>query len=349
MPWFLVLSACASCFELPGENEQPEESPPPAADSGEEAEGDTAEDTGELPLPDRCDQPHEDDENFGNDYSQPIVLPLDTWSCGTIDAVNDVEYFTFTTTEPGWMKIDAQAELRGSSANLYSLISFLSGEDAVTTHGRSYGSDPLTVFFAPTAGDYLVTLAESSGGYGDAYGWWMVVSMSKAPVEFDLVESEPNDDRSLATAFAPEVQLDGEGEPTDPGVAAVSYYATIGDAGDADWWIVNLPEGADQFVLDVDSFVLGAPTDIQLTLYWTDDTGALDFFDEEGTDQDGSVEDPWGEYDVATIRAQGAADYPERTDFNQIAVRTTNWEGTDGSMFHWYTLTLTTTDLEKSE
>ncbi len=347
MSWILLLAACASCFELPGEDspDQVEDTPPidtnlDSADTG---------DTGEAPLPGPCTQPHEDDENFGNDYSQPIALQLDAWACGTIDAANDVEYFTFTTLQSGWMKVDAQAELRGSSADLFTLVAFLTGDDAVTTTGRSLGSDPLTVFYAPTPGDYFVSLAESDAGYGDAYGWWMVASMTKAPVDFDLTETEPNDGREEATTLVPVEELDENGVPITPGVSVVKYYGTIGDGGDADWWIVNIPEGADLFLLDVDSFKLGAPTDIQLTLYWTDESGALDFFDEEGTDEDGSVEDPWGEYDVAKIRAQGAKDYPTRTRFDQIAVRTTNWEGSDGSMFHWYTLSLTMTDLEKTE
>jgi hypothetical protein len=346
MSWILLLTACASCFDPPGEEQPPlEEDPPPIVDTAE----DTGEDTGGTPLPTKCELEVTDDDDFGNDYSQPILLPMDTWACGTIDAANDVEYFNFTTNQPGWLKVDAQAEMRGSSADLFTLVSFLTGDDAVTTTERPNSADPLTVFYAPEVGDYLVSLAEQSGGYGEAYGWWLVASMTKAPVDFDLTEQEPNDDRAHAMTMAPRVQVDDDGNAVDPGVSTVTYYGTIGDGGDADWWIVEIPEGADMFLLDVDSFVYGAPTDIQLTLYWTDESGALDFFDEEGTDQDGSPQDPWGEYDIARIRKTGAEDYPARTTFDRIAVRTTNWNGSMGSMFHWYTLTLTVTDLEKSE
>ena len=347
MVWILLLAACASCFEPPGDDpKNPEQDTHPPPDDTDT--GDTG-DTGEPPLPQPCAQPHEDDADFGNDYSQPIALALDSWACGTIDAANDVEYFTFTTLEPGWMKIDAQAQSRGSSADLFTLITFLTGDDGVITSGRPLSSDPLTVFYAPIAGDYFVSLAESQGGHGDAYGWWLVASMTKSPVVYDLVEMEPNDSRSTATTLVPVEELDETGVPVNPGVSEITYYGTIGDGGDADWWIIDLPEGADQFHLDVDSFVYGAPTDIHLTLYWTDDTGVLDFFDDEGTDEDGSSQDPWGKYDIAKIREDGAADYPTRTRFDQIAVRTTDWEGTAGSMFHWYTLTLTMTDLEKPE
>jgi hypothetical protein len=347
MSWILLLTACASCFDPPGEDAKPNDTDDfvPPIDTAE----DTGEDTGDVPLPGKCSLPHEDDENFSNDYSQPTLLPLDTWACGSIDAVNDVEYFNFTTAQGGWVKVEAQAEARGSSADLFTLVSFLTGDDAVTTTGRPNSADPLTLFYAPDPGDYLASLAETSGGYGEAYTWWFVVSMTKSPVDFDLTEQEPNNDRAHATTLVPVVQVDDDGNVVEPGVSTISYYGSIGDGGDADWWIIDIPEGADLFLLDIDSFKYGAPTDIQLTLYWTDSSGALDFFDDEGTDEDGSAEDPWGEYDIARIRKQGAADYPERTSFDQIAVRTANWNGSVGSMFHWYTLRLTMTDLEKSE
>ena len=83
-------------------------------DSGEKDSGDTAVDTAPPPP---C--PVMEEEPNG-DYDTAQIVQMEKWICGTFDEASesaaDLDVFSFTTAEEGWVKMWARGQDIGSSA-----------------------------------------------------------------------------------------------------------------------------------------------------------------------------------------------------------------------------------------
>lgn len=272
---------------------------------------DTADDIGSA---DRCAVEEVEDADFANDFGQQLEVPLDTWACGYVDAAGDNDYLTFTTTSSGWVEILVEAEVRGSPADMWELVNYVEGGQGTKSIGPPGSLDPWNVFYAEQRGTYIVDLLEETEAFGPDYGWWFKAAMTTAPVAYDVMDA--GDHSSLETA---------EALPTE-----TTYFASIGTPGESDWWHVEVPEGARQMTVDVDAVPYGSSADMTLDLYWSDPDSTYMFTDDK--DQDRVGEDPWCQPDLDAVE--------QARDMTGIDIRAYNWEEYEGSIFHWYTITV---------
>lgn len=282
----------------------------------DDTEGDSAADTSDSDTsetdtgpPPRCDF-EELEPNNSPDTSQ--VLPMEQWACGEFSAYLDLDWFTITPTQPGWVTVRVESALRGSSANPQLLVDG-GGESAQVLDGY-LTTDPLLVFPAPAIEPYRVTLAETNLLYGDDYTWFMLTTQSKEPVEWDTEEAEPNDDRAEAQVFIP----------------GQTVFGSVGNEGDFDWYKITTPyEGQQTLTFDVTAFTEGSAANLMLVLYdATEGSAALK------TSYSGEIDydrDPYFEKNVTGVQ-----------DLYLLA-RT---EDDKGSRFHWYTLSMTATPID---
>ncbi len=335
--WLFLSLACASCFELPpSDDDNTEEIPPPPDDD------DTAEDSGETSEgpPELCGVTEQtDDTDRATDYDRIIDLPLETYACGNFDASGDSEWFSFTTTEAGWVKFDVQAAARGSSADpMYQLFMLEGGDESTRTLGRELSSDPWNVWLAPVPGTYNVVMGESSNDFGDDYRWWVVASVTKSPVDYGTTEeavasaqgrsSVDHDsfDERLSLTVRP-----ADAEESDyPKTRVLAHLAEIDEV---DWWYIPIPEGATSLHIETDAWQYGSAADNQMDIYWDDD-GVFGSSDDEHiwTDNYGHGDhdhDPYAEICTNLSEHTGIAVAVELDPAEQV---------TGGGMFHWYTI-----------
>jgi len=259
-------------------------------------------------LPPRCDAM----EVEPNDrVDQTMEMGMERWMCGVLmpeDPYNaplgDVEYLSFSNTQPGWIEVSVEAARRGSSADMQLVL--YDSDASVTVYDGYQTSDPVLRFPEAALTDFTLVLGESRYGFGDSYDWYTLASLVKAPVEWAATEIEPNDQQVLATVYT----------------MGTTIYGTVDSAGDFDWFRVTVPEGTTTVRFSMNAFKLGSPIDGQLLLYDTDGTTLL------RDDHDGQLgydRDPWFEW-----RPPAPGDYP-------FLIRN---ETTNGSRFHWYTVTV---------
>ncbi|MSQ01609.1 MAG: hypothetical protein EXR71_06920 [Myxococcales bacterium] len=328
----LLLLGCRGCIDLPSESDADVSQPPqdPDTDSAEDT-ADTGDDDAGDGLPGRCALEEVEDENFNNDYTQIVTLPLETWACGRIDANGDREYYRFTTQQTGWLRVDTQAEARGSSADIDHIVTMPDADESVKQVGRFGNADPLNVFYADVAGEYLVVLGERTGGFGEEYGWWLRVSEVKPPRTSDLTELEPNDRAPQAT----------------PLVEGARYYGVLADPGDDDWYRMTIPSGSTHMACGTKAVEYGSAANMEMELFWAGTTGLVVW--DEGIDARTGSEDVWFEYDLASLLARAEAtiaddrtndpdNWPEGSiDLGSFNMRVHDYDESVGSMFHWYT------------
>jgi len=322
----VLLSACSCRPDLPHPVNEGDVTKDPD-DSGDipswvEDSGDV--DTAPPPNP-RCTYEISEDDDPDNDFLEQYAVPLDTWACGFVDRVNDLDTLTFTTTMPGWLEVAVEAQSRSSSANMQNTLSFLTGDESTLTGERYGGSDPLNVFYAPLAGNYLAILTASNTGSGEAYGWWFIARVTKPPVDLDTTEQEPND--------APE-----QGLPMD---ADTRYFGTFGEPADSDWYVIDVPADATSITYETDAFEFGSAADPNLEFHWGGEDRMFIYTD-SWDDWTESV-DARGEFDIAEqidiatdLKATSPDLFPHDLDFTRLYVRAYDGDDTRGSMFRWY-------------
>ncbi|MBM4365643.1 MAG: hypothetical protein FJ102_05470 [Deltaproteobacteria bacterium] len=335
--WILFAFACASCFQPPSSAEENnEEIPPPPEDD------DTAEDTAgtQEGPPELCAvEEIEPDDDPAGDYGRILSVPMESYACGNIDVEGDTEWFEFTTTEGGWMKFDAQAAARGSSADLmYQLFMTEGGDETTRTLKRQLSSDPLNVWLAPGPGTYNVFMGETEAAFGDEYRWWVLPTMTKAPVEYGKTEEQlaTEHGRDSVTHGSYEERLTLTVRPQDAEESQYADYRVFGHLGEndeQDWYYVAIPPGATSLHLEVDAWEFGSAADMQMDIWWDDD-GVFGNDDDEHiwTDNYGHSDydhDPWAEICTNLADHVGVVFELELDPAEQV---------TGAGMFHWYTI-----------
>lgn len=304
----VLLVGCNGCTpKIPHGND-----PPPKNDTSEDTDsGDSADstdsgpdtvDTGPPPMCDHVElEPNDTPE-------QAEALIMEEWACGDFIDFLDLDWLTFTPTQPGWITLRVEAADRGSAANPQVSVDG-GGESAMVLDGY-LTSDPLLVFPAEDLETWRLTLAETNLLYGEDYTWYLMASLSKAPVDYDAEEAEPND----AYTEAGELAL------------ATPLLASIGSAGDFDWYKIHTTEEGEQtLTINITAFKEGSAADLSATLYDEDGTTVLR---EKTYGQIDYDRDPW-----FTKKVTGIKDL-------YVFVRN---ESETGSRFHWYTLEVTST------
>lgn len=293
----VLLGACNGC-----QPEVPYPEPDPKPDTSPPAD-DTSEDTdsaGETGPPARCDF-EETEPNGPPEDTTPLEMEL--WACGTFATYADLDSHRIEPTQVGWVKIQVEAALRGSPANPQLVIE--GGDQSAQILDGYLTTDPLLVFPSEAAQPYSLTLGETDFFYGDDYAWYMLTSLTKAPVEWDAEEAEPND--GVASA---QVLTVGE-----------ALFGTIGSPSDLDVYKITTPHDGEQtLTFEVTAFKEGSAADLRLVLYDADGTTVL------REEDDGAIaydRDPY-----FTKKITGVQDL-------YLLVRT---QDARGSRFHWYTL-----------
>lgn len=300
----LLLIGCNGCRpQLPNTDDDT-----PPVDTHEET-GDSQEtapiETG-VDLPPRCD--HLEVEPNSTLYEvQPLIM--EEWLCGGFQTApsppGDIDFFSFTTTESGWLKVSVEAAQRGTSADAQ--FQLIDADNSLTAFDGYLTTDPTVVVPVPIPQAFTLLLGETSYLCGDDYGWAALVSMAKQPVEWTFSESEPND---LAVS-ANEFTLGG------------TVFGTVGRADDYDWYHIVTPADATSLTFRVDAFAYGSPLDTTVLLYDTDGSTLLDAGYVGEVDYD---RDPYFNY--------------KQTEANDWYLLVKN-AGSGGSAYHWYTLTIT--------
>lgn len=302
MVLLVLLGGCNGCLPKPPYPNNPDD---PRLDTSElrEDSGDTDTSGGDSALPPRCDF----QETEPNNSLEAIeVVPMEQWICGDFSAYLDLDWFEITTNQAGWMKIQVEAALRGSSANPQVQLSGFD-DDAVVFDGY-LTTDPLLVFPFDEAGTFQLTLAETNLLYGEDYSWYMLTTLAKPPVEWDTEEVEPNDEAAEAT----------------PITIGQTAFGTIEASGDFDVYTFSTTsEGEQTLIFDVTGFTEGSPADLMLVLYDSDGVTHLK------TKYSGEIaydHDPYFQKKITGLKDL------------YLLVRT---EDDKGSRFHWYTVSVT--------
>jgi hypothetical protein len=217
-----------------------------ASDSG----GDTATDTGPPPP---CPV-MELEPNGSYDASQPV--PMEQWVCGAFEAQEDVaadlDVYSFTFPEEGWLKGWVRGQGVGSSADL--MLTFKVGSETGLSTFHLESTDPLLV--VPVGGQESVYAAvqEQFNNYGENQFYEALFSQVKAPVEYNAVEDESEEDNNGMS----------RGTPVEDGDRIMGV---INSNFDRDWFVLELPEGKSTIELNFDANTFGSPVDLIVYLY----------------------------------------------------------------------------------
>lgn len=304
MRWFFLLVSCRACVdpELPSNHDDDD-------DSQKEDSQDSPVDSEDSDSPPDSGPPvfctMEEPEPNGT-LQEAMAIPMESWVCGNIDQVADADFYSLTTTEPGWITIDLQAASRGSFADMD--LAITDGDRTVTVFDGYLSTDPRIVFPADVPGTYLGWVSEHDPlQSGDSYTWFMRASLSKPAIGWSREEVETNGPAQ---------------ENAEPLLLEERIFGTISDSEDIDWFHITTPADATAVILDIEAYSLGSPLNTSLVI----------------RDAEGDIV-KWvtsGEIDYdldphAEIKTEGAQDWYLQV-FNPDE---------KGSRFHWYTLVVT--------
>ena len=219
-------------------------------------------DTGPEPP---CAVPEVEDNNA---VGTATALPLERRGCGFIDAIGDLDYWSFTLEDEAWLTIDVSAA-DGSIADMNFLLTPEVGAWAAARPDGPETLDASLTFPAPP-GAYNLAVSEQQAGGGDRFGYDILVTEDKPPAEWDRPEVEPNDDLPNA-------------EPLDAAVLLQGPYVLFGRIDDpeddnlltdTDWFLVTTPPGRHDLHFDIDAYDVGSSADLTIRL-WNDDLESL--------------------------------------------------------------------------
>lgn len=304
MRWLLLfMAACRGCQpELPSTHNPDKDSPRQDSDSPADTQQET-DSPADTQAPLFCDLP----ETEPNDtLATAIQLPMEQWICGTVDHPADADFYSITTTEPGWVTLELKAASMGSSADMD--LALTDASRSVVVYDSYLSTDPRITFPADTPGTYLGWMSENNPlASGENYTWYFRASISKPSIGWSREEVEPN---GPTQEKAEEFTINDR------------VFGVIADSADIDWYHVVTPEDATAIILDVKAFELGSPLDSTLVIrdaagkaVKTVYSGEIDY------DLDPHLE----------MKVEGSQDwYVEIYNPSE-----------KGSNFHWYTLSIT--------
>ncbi len=302
LTFLLLLAGCNGCYEIPVDGNPSDPRPDPAG------EGDSSTDSGaDSGPPAMCELV----EVEPNPLATPQDLPMETQACGHFADGRDQDWFAFDLAEEGWVRLSLDAESRGSSADVQLQVAFTEADESVLHYDSYLTADAELIFPASQVGHFLAGASETTHLGGPGYSWYLMASVTKRPVDWQMEEIEVNDDLTVATIL-----------PMDTTVFGTISKPAQGNP-DEDWYHINTPDGAQYIDFTVEAFTAGSAADITLQL-WSS-AGNLLF-----TDAYGEIDydlDPYHETKVTVA--------------HDWYLSVTNENAAQGSIFHWYTLTVT--------
>ena len=233
----IVHAGCSCSPKLPDQNNDPDSS---TVDSAPIETGDTG-------PPPPCAVPELEDNGTP---ALANALPMEQVACGRLQEPNDLDYFETVVDADAWVRFAIVSRGLGAIADVHLLIS-PDGEPAARRIDDE-GTTDASLLFPAKANTYTITVTEQFfNGADERYDYELVVSTSKAPMEWDRFEVEPNADSASATLVQPGEVLFGNME--------VSL--------DNDWYRLDVPPGKHTLTVTVDAYVLGSAGNFSIWLY----------------------------------------------------------------------------------
>ncbi|MEZ4234585.1 MAG: hypothetical protein R3F59_00150 [Myxococcota bacterium] len=214
--------------------------------------------TGDTGPPKPCAVPEEEP----NDSLETAnLLPMEKRGCGVIDAPLDVDHWAFDLADDAWLRVDALASTDGSIANMTFVLLPDEGSWAASRPNGPDTLDASLTFLAPAGGYSLIVSEEQLLG-GPRYGYDVLVTEAKPPVEpWTRAEVEPNDTSDAA-------------EPVNAGDVIYGTMDGNGALPDIDWYVITIPAGRHALNLDIDAYDVGSSANLSIFL-WDPDLNAL--------------------------------------------------------------------------
>lgn len=257
MPVLVLLltacNGCAGCFGgLPSSNNNDNNNDPPIDDPSDDGDagGGVGGGTGDLVDPPPCDVPEEEPNDS---RSEAQVLPMEQWACGFISEQGDVESFTTTMPEEGWMTLWARGADFGSTADLLLLLENMDDNDYAARQGWMVGStDAILTVPVADASDWLVQVVDEQSTFSDTHEWQLIATADKPPVEWGFVEDEASGNNAITTG---DLLQDGD------------FVYGVLERNDQDFYRIEIPPGRTQLYARVHAWRYGSPADTVLSLY----------------------------------------------------------------------------------
>lgn len=226
--WVVAWHGCSCQPDLPSNSSSDSSSTATTA-----ATGDTAPEA-------RCAAPEAEPNGS---TAEATGLPLERWACGGLEELADADWWSFAHDEDGWLKLEVDAA-NGSVANLTLLVTpqFASWS---AKRNDDPESEDVTLLFPAPAGDYWLSVQDQLGNGGERFGYDLLVSEAKPPVEWTAIEAEPND--GLVDAL-----------PLASGDVAFGVLSSESPLPDFDYYVVLVPAGPHVVRVDMDAFERGS-------------------------------------------------------------------------------------------
>lgn len=188
--------------------------------------------------------------------AQANALPLEARGCGTLGTATDVDAWTWTMEEEGWMEVRIDAARLGSRADVQGTLTSEDAGVGITVRGGIDTTDVRMVIPAP-AGRYVLLIAPNGpqGGGGDDRFYEVRASVTKPPLDADRARDP------ASTEDDPQVLSEDVTGPD--GVVVIDGWST---RQEVDHYAIRLPPGAYRVSAAVEAAVWGSPSDAQLVV-----------------------------------------------------------------------------------
>jgi hypothetical protein len=286
---------------------RPGPQPPDPSTSG--TTGSTAE-TADTAAQPPCATPEAEPNDDG---ATANVLPLERWACGLVDDAGDADWWTFDHDDEGWLQVEVDAA-DGSFADMTFILEPAAGGWSASRDDDSEAADTTLLFPAP-AGGYSLRTREQTASGGERYGYELLVSEAKPPVEWTRTEVEPNGTGPTAL-------------PIFSGDAVFGEMFSDSPVPDFDYFVIAVPAGPHTVTVDVDAFDHQSAQDVDVQIRDAD-LAELKLIKTGGT---GALLDPLGAY---------SSSGSEFLYFQVLQHEADDVPVPRGSPAHWYVLTVT--------
>ncbi|MEM6928359.1 MAG: hypothetical protein AAF602_15605 [Myxococcota bacterium] len=202
--------------------------------------------TGDTGAPAPCAAPEVEPNDVG---TEATALPFERVGCGEL-MENDRDAFAFEVEDAGWVAV----ELERGNGSLADLQLAIDGPNGLRIDKADDTEDTdVTVKFPAGLGDYVAIVTEEDGRGGERFGYEVLVSEAKMPVEFTHLEDEPNDTFEAAESLAGTESVFGG-------------FDGNAELADRDWYEIRIPGGEHDLSIDVDAFAEGAAADVTIQI-----------------------------------------------------------------------------------
>lgn len=257
----VLLAALAGCACTPGGLTLTDQTP----DTSDPATTDTS------PAP-PCPFPEEEPNNRP-DESTPMAI--EQRMCGALSEGDAVDVFGVELDDDGWIEV----EVEGDEGSVMQPQWFFQGASLALQASSSVSRPDAMRRFEVPAGTYSLAISDREAGSGERFTYRALVSEIKAPVVFDVEESEPNDEWREA-----QVLTDDE---------AVFGFMDDADDPDQDWYRISVPVGRHDVIVDVDAMDAGSGANLVVELF---DETLASVRRIEGGEIPATFPDPEGQY-----------------------------------------------------